>query len=127
MVIPMPYYEQHGRLFHSHVRTRPSSTIPTNSCILCRLTCCLFLFIIALFLFIIALIQIISLSNGHYQRDGSSLIALFIFAIAIISCKKSCRALRRYSLIIHNERQLKKVTNYLFYFYTFLIFNLEIK
>ncbi len=125
----MPYYRQHNRCFHSHARTRtrpsssplngqnnPTSPVQINCCkfvfyiLLCGFTSCLVLFTIAL-----PLIRI-SISNGSYQRDASTITAFFVLAIAIILCKRSCGRLKRYLLIINTRRQLRQVKNDLFLF-----------
>jgi hypothetical protein len=125
----MPYNRQHDRYFHSHARTRtrPSSSpsngqnnstssVPIICCkfvfyiLLCGFTSCLVLSTISL------LLLRISISSGSYQRDASSITAFFVLAIAIILCKRSCRRLKQYSLIINTRRQLRQVKKDLFLF-----------
>jgi hypothetical protein len=125
MVIFMPYYRQHGQLFHSHARTRPSSsssngpnntttTVPMSGCkfassILCRFSFSLFLLIIALFLF---QLSIDTVSN---QKEGSNIIAAILLTIAIVSFVRTCQTLRRYYIIMHTRRRLIQVTNKFFF------------
>jgi len=133
----MPSYRQHDRCFHSHARTRtrpsssplngqnnPTSPVPINCCkfvfyiLLCGFTSCLVLSTISL------LLLRISISSGSYQRDASSITAFFVLAIAIILCKRSCRRLKQYSLIINTRRQLRQVKKtfiFIFIYFSFFI------
>jgi hypothetical protein len=120
MVIFMPYYRQHGQLFHSHSRARPSSTLngqnnsttttinPLNgyqiACsILCRFAFSLFLFVIALFLFRL------SMDNTANQREGSPIIAVILLTIAIISFIRTYQKLRQYFIIMDTRRRIIQV------------------
>lgn len=121
MVIFMPYYRQHGQLFLSHSRTRPSTsngqnnpsspTTPTTSINNYRITsnilCCfifsIFLLIIGLFLFYI------SVYNAPHQNEGSPIIAIILLTIAIISFIRTCQKVRQYYIIINTRRQLIQV------------------
>ena len=128
----MPYYRQHGQLFHPHTRPRPSSSsssngqnntttttvVPMSGCkfassILCRFTFSLFLFIIALFLF-----QLSIDNASSNQKEGSNIIAAILLTIAIVSFIRTCQTLRRYYMIMHTRRRLIQVIN------RFLVFNL---
>jgi hypothetical protein len=120
MVIFMPYYRQHGQLFHTHSRTRPSSTSngqnnsttttinPLNgyqiACsILCRFTFSLFLFVIALFLFRL------SIDNTANQKEGSPIIAAILLTISIISFIRTYQKLRQYFIIMETRRRIIQV------------------
>lgn len=124
MVIFMPYYRQHGQLFHAHTRTRPLSsasgqqsttssttshtTVHMSACrfassILCRFTFSLFLFAIALFLFQL------SINNASNKKEGSNIIAAILLTIAIVSFLRTCQTLRRYLTIMQTRRRLIQV------------------
>lgn len=118
MVIFMPYYRQHGQLFHSHTRTCPSSTLngennvrtTINNChivsnIVCRFTFSLFLLLIALFLFYI------SIYSAPRKKEGSPIIAIILLTVAIISFIRTCQKLRQYFVIMNTRRQLIQVKN----------------
>jgi len=120
MVIFMPYYRQHGQLFHTHSRPRPSSTsngqnnsttTTINSLngyqiacsILCRFGFSLFLFVIALFLFRL------SIDNTTNQKEGSPIIAAILLTIAIISFIRTYQKLRQYFIIMETRRRIIQV------------------
>ncbi len=130
----MPYYRQHGQLFHSHPRTRPSSssngqhntttttqtTVHMSVCkiassILCRFTFSLFLFGIALFLFHL------SMDNVSNKVDGSNIIAAILLTIAIVSFLRTCQTLRRYLTIMQTRRRLVQVKSIFYYLLIFLL------
>lgn len=116
----MPYYRQQGQLFHSHTRTRPSSSsngqhhttaharIHMSACkfvssILCRFTFSIFLFAIALFLFQL------SINNVPNKKRGSNIIAAILLTIAIVSFLRTFQTLRRYLTIMQTRRRLVQV------------------
>lgn len=116
MVIFMPHYRQHGQLFQSHSRTRPSSTgqnnptatLQINRCkfasnILCRFIFSFILLTIALFLFRL------SVENETKQKEGSNIIAAILLTIAIVSFIRTCQKIRRYCIIIDTRRRLIQV------------------
>ncbi|CAF0824418.1 unnamed protein product [Adineta steineri] len=119
MVIFMPYYRQHGQIFHSHPRTRPSSTPPNGqhhhttthhtlhmstckfvSNILCRFIFSFFLFTIAFILFKF------SINNIPNKKEGSNVIAAILLTVAIVSFLRTCQTLRRYFTIMRTRRRL---------------------
>ena len=133
MVIFMPYYRQHGQLFQSHSRARPSSsngqnhttsTIQMNRCkfasnIICRFIFSLFLLTIALFLFRI------SIENASNQKEGSNIIAAILLTIAIVSFIRTCQKVRRYCIIVDTRRrliQVRKEKRYIFSLFFIIVF-----
>ena len=117
MVIFMPYYRQHGQLFHSPSRARPASngqnnttttTVAMNSCkfvssVLCRFVFSFFLLIIALFLFRL------SVDDTSNQNGGSIIIAAILLTVSVISLIRTCQKIRRYYIIMDTRRRLIQV------------------
>jgi hypothetical protein len=114
----MPYYRQHGQLFHSHSRTRPSSitngqnnpTTPVqlNNCqiasnILCRFAFSVFLLIMAIFLLKL------SIDTTTNQNEGSPIIATILLIIAIVSFIRTYQKLRQYYIIMGTRHRLIQV------------------
>lgn len=133
MVIFMPYYRQHGQLFHSHPRSRPSAssngqnntatttatahtTVHMSTCrfvsnILCRFIFSFFLFAIAFILFQL------SINNMSNKKEGSNIIAAILLTVAIVSFLRTCQTLRRYLTIMQTRRRLIQVKRTLFLFF----------
>jgi hypothetical protein len=136
MVIFMSYYRQPDQVFNSHSRTRPSSTVsngqnntttptPLNSCrivtsILCRFAFSLFLLIIAFSLFRIWI------DNPTNQNEGSSIIAIILLIIAIVSFIRTYKKLRQYYLIMDTRRRIMQVKKEKTYFHLLISSHISI-
>lgn len=102
----MPYYRQHGQLYHtrSGPSTSSSSIEPISGCkfashIVCRFIFSLLLLIIAMFIFELAL------DSNTGQKEGTMIIGIILLVIALVSFLRTIQTLRRHDLIMHTRRR----------------------